>query len=136
MTLAKLARTLEAYKSEKSLLETRLAETNKHIQRAEAELAGAMIEQEVPFFAYQGRRYTLDTRTTIRPVKEYADAVVDWIVRNGGESLVKPAMHWNTRNKFLEESFLDDDGNVAGVPPELDGRLVVDTQPRVSTRTL
>ncbi len=115
-------------------LETQLSVLKANLATRELALANAMVEQCVPFFGYGDKRWTVDSSTYIKPASGESQAVVDWIVANGGEDLVKPNMHHQRRDAFLRERFLDDDGCLLALPDELVGKVDVTTLPKVSRR--
>lgn len=90
------------------------------LRDAEQRVIDKFAETETQDITVDGIRYKPDARTYISPAAGSADAVVAWIVENGGADLVKPAMHHKTRDKYLTDVLLDDFGQ-AHIPPELDG---------------
>lgn len=102
---------------------------------AERALIAAIEAGSVPEkFTAHGFTWSRSIATFVRPSDgEATQRVVDWIADHGGESLVKQTMHPGSRDKFLREVLLDDDG-VASIPDELLGLVKVDEIDRVSKR--
>ncbi len=83
--------------------------------------------------SYDGRKWEPENVTKLSPAEDCGQLVVDYIAANGGADLVKPNMHWQRRNAFLNERFIDDDG-VVTLPEELQGLVTVFDQPRLAKR--
>ncbi len=116
-------------------LEAQLSELKRDLREREARLADQMVEQGVPFFGFSGQRWAVDSATYVRPAgKEYTGIVTDWIVHNGGADLNKPSIHAASRDKFLREKFLDDDGCQLELPDELAEAVAFTTLPKISRR--
>lgn len=104
------------------------------LRERERELADSMVAAGVPFFGYAGKRWTADAKTYVKPATGESDAVVKWIEANGGSDLVQPSMHWQRRDSFLREQFLDDDGCELPLPDALVGKVSFHTEPTVTRR--
>lgn len=108
---------------------------SQNLMSAERQLIEAIELGSVPEkFTAHGFTWSRSIATFVRPYDgESTQEVVDWIADHGGESLVKQTMHAASRDKFLREVLLDDDG-VASIPDELRGLVRVDEIDRVSKR--
>ncbi len=70
-------------------------------------------------------KWKLRIQHIITPEADHTDDVCEWIKQNGGASLAKTSMHWASRDKFLRELLLDDEGQVAEIPEDLQGLVKV-----------
>lgn len=84
---------------------------------------------------YNGRKWKVDDVNTVGVVDGQQDRVVEWIKMSGGESLIKPAMHWSSRDKFLRERLVDDSGTVS-IPEELAGAVERKEFTKLTTRAV
>ena len=141
--LADHADTLLTLRADKETYERILTEVNKAITVAESDLADAMIDADMPEFAYGQHKFKVDTATVIRPVPVPAEwgkapnphaQAVDQYIAEHEPSMVKPTVHHATRNKWMAESFLNDDGDVVGLPAELAEHVEAVTYPRIRVR--
>ncbi len=115
--------------------EAQLSEAKKKLHNAEANLIHAIQTGMVPHdFNAHGYRWSYDSKTLVTPVdKEAVDDVVQWILRNGGKSMMKETMHAASRDKFLRETLVTDDGE-AIIPDDLAAFVKTDSLPRIAKR--
>lgn len=115
--------------------EAALSKAKEALRNAEANLIHAVQTGLVPHdFNAHGYRWAYDSRTLVTPAdKDAVDEVVEWIKRNGGEALVKKTMHAASRDKFLRETLVTDDGE-AVIPEELQPYVKTDSLPRIAKR--
>jgi hypothetical protein len=120
-------------KQHKAGADAAAGEAGARVRAIEQELAAAMISLEVSkFTSDDGWTFAVDPKTFVSPETGCTDAVVSWIVNNGGAALMSiPRMHHAKRDSFLRDVLLDDDG-CAELPEELQGLIRVHTEPRVS----
>ena len=101
-----------------------LREAKDKLRNCETTLINAIEDGTVPDkFQAHGRMWRIDTRLLVSPERGQADHVVAWIKEHGGEDLVKPTMHAQTRNKFLRDTLIDEDSGEVLIPPELQGKV-------------
>ncbi len=130
----------EVLKAEREVerLDKLLSDAKSVQRRCEQEVLQAMIMGTIPTkFNAHGRTWNYDSTISITPAsKEYTDIVCEWIKNNGGEDLVKPSMHAASRDKFLREHFIDEDGDVTELPDELKDCVKVDSFAKLRRRTV
>lgn len=113
--------------------EESLSDLKALLRTQEQRVIDKMIDEEVSKVEVDGRSYKTDTDVHVVPEAECSDQVVEWIKNNGGADKVKPTMHWKSRNVFLDEVLIDDDG-VAHIPDELVGLVKVNEFPTLVKR--
>ena len=117
-------------------LKTQAAELSKEIWQAEQALKDAIISGSIPEkFEAEGIMWKLDNKIDVTPMDRTATTrVEEWIKAHGGESLVKETIHAQSRNKFLRETLIHEDGTTS-IPPELEGYIKIVDEPRMTRRT-
>lgn len=116
-------------------LEGAVAENKKLISAKEDELLAAMIDEGTGRFERGGTLWYPEHRTFISPVPAMKAAVEAWVAANGGEDLVKTTMHAGSRDAFLREHMLNDEGE-AVIPSELSGAIKVFEQTKIKRRSV
>ena len=110
------------------------AEAKRLKHEAEQQVIDALVNEEIDRITVDGRSYSYSIKPRLAPAKGMADKVVMWVKENGGADLVKPTMNARSRDAFLCEVLVDDDGEVR-LPPELNGLIAVYEQPVLHTKT-
>lgn len=113
-------------------LDEELGIAKTQLREAQDRLVEAMESGAVPTeFAHAGYKWKLEAKTLVQPAPGMQADVVNWIIENGGEDLVKPSVHPQSRDSFLREHLIRPDGTV-NIPLELEGlvREYVKTTPR------
>jgi hypothetical protein len=132
-TLAGSIRVLNKIEHMIAETEALLAEQKKIKATAEEQVIDCFVMEEVDKISVDGRSYRVDVVPRIAPAAGAGDAVVAWIVDNGGADLVQPSMNAQRRNKFLRESCIDDTTGVVSVPAGLADLVTVFEQPQLKS---
>ena len=104
--------------------ESDLRAAKTKLREAENDLIGAIEDGTVPDkFQAHNKMWRIDTRLLVTPETGEADRVIAWIKEHGGEDLVKPTMHAQSRDKFLRDTLIDQETGEVHIPPELDGKI-------------
>ncbi len=104
----------------------------KHLKadkvKAEQKVYETMLDAEMNRVTIDGVTCKLDTAPRVRPAPGHTDAVISWIIENGGSDLIKPSMHHMSRDRFLREQFVDENGAI-NIPEDLQDMVIGESFP-------
>lgn len=128
--MLELADRYRELRAEKDALNARSKAVNADIEKVEAELVEAMLNEEMQKFDRNGQLFYLSTRTYASPVAQRAEELHRWLKNNGYEDLVKETVNANTLSAFVREQLKE----AEQLPPALAELLNVYEKTGVSLR--